>query len=115
MSRQGGKRRPPDWFDSSIKTVLDRAGVLFAAQGPRQLEQVTCELLGSELHRVLREYQSELWFWWFRELVDAAATLAREQRAQPDGAWQAPLWLLHGMASVGGHELRAAALALCTG
>lgn len=110
-SRLGGERRPPDWFDSSIKTVLDRASVLVAAQGPRELEQATCEILGSELHRVLHTYQSDLWFgWWFKELVDAAAARAREEREQPNGAWPAPLRLLHGMTSIGGHELQAAAL-----
>lgn len=50
-----GPLQRPAWFDSSNKAVLDRAGDVMAAQGPRELEQATAELLGAELHRVLRE------------------------------------------------------------
>ncbi|MGH3995798.1 MAG: hypothetical protein ACRDSN_25420, partial [Pseudonocardiaceae bacterium] len=32
-------RRRPDWFEPSIKAVLDRAGVVMAVRGPRELEQ----------------------------------------------------------------------------
>jgi len=50
-----GPPQRPAWFDSATKTVLDQAGVVMAARGPRELEQVTAELLGAELHRVLNE------------------------------------------------------------
>ncbi|MGH3769886.1 MAG: DISARM system SNF2-like helicase DrmD [Pseudonocardiaceae bacterium] len=55
-----GPPQRPAWFDSSIKAVLDRTGVVMAARGPRELEQATAELLGAELHRILRDEPSQL-------------------------------------------------------
>ena len=103
-------RRRPEWFDSSIKAVLDRAGVVMAARGPRELEQATAELLGAELHRILHEEREGMWFsWWFEELTEAAAARIREEVGNRDGAWE-PLWrLLHGLTSIGSPALRSIA------
>jgi hypothetical protein len=82
-----GSRRRPAWFDSSIKAALDRVGVVMAARGSRELEQVTAELLGVELHRVLGEERGGMWFdWWFEELVEAAAARIREQVGSSRGS-----------------------------
>jgi len=103
-------RRRPEWFDSSMKAVLDRAGVVMAARGPRELEQATAELLGAELHRILHEEREGMWFdWWFAELTEAAAARIREEVGNRDGAWE-PLWrLLHGLTSIGSPALRSIA------
>src|ERR1019366_7425389 len=74
-----GPRRRPGWFDASVNGVVDRAGVLMAARGPRELEQATAELAGAELYVAVREERHGMWFdWWFQELTDAAAARARE-------------------------------------
>ena len=100
----------PAWFDSSIKAVLDRAGVVMAARGPRELEQATAELVGAELHRVLREEREGMWFsWWFEELAAAAGARIREEVGGRDGGW-GPAWrLLHGLTSIGSPELASTA------
>lgn len=109
QSLVGPPRRPP-WFDSSIKTVLDGAGVVMAAQGPRELEQATAELLGAELHRVLREEREGMWFsWWFEELTEAATARIREEVGSRDGAWEPPWRLLHGLTSIGSPALQSMA------
>jgi hypothetical protein len=81
-----------------------------AARGSRELEQTTAELLGAELHRILREDHAGLWFsWWFAELTEAATARIREAAGNGDGAW-GPLWrLLHGLASIGSPALQSAA------
>jgi hypothetical protein len=101
-----GPPQRPAWFDSSIRAVLDRAGVVMAARGPGELEQATAELLGAELHRVLREEREGMWFsWWFEELTAAAAARIREEVGSRDGGW-GPAWrLLHGLTSIGSPEL----------
>ncbi|MBV9010592.1 MAG: hypothetical protein JO272_00850 [Pseudonocardiales bacterium] len=105
-----GSRERPAWFDSSSKAVLDQAGVLMAAQGPRELEQATAELLGAELHRVLNEERKGMWFdWWFEELAEAATARIREQVGSRDGSWE-PAWrLLHGLTSIGSPALQSLA------
>lgn len=105
-----GSRQQPGWFEPSIKAVLDRAGVLMAARGPRELEQATAELLGAQLHRVLQEEREGMWFsWWFAELTEATAVRIREEAGGREGAWE-PLWrLLHGLTSIGSPALRSAA------
>ncbi len=101
-----GPRQRPAWFDSSIKTVLDGAGVVMAARGPRELEQATAELVGAELHRVLREEREGMWFsWWFEELTAAATARIREEVSSRDGAWGPPWRLLHGLTSIGSPAL----------
>ncbi|MFZ0118196.1 MAG: hypothetical protein WBR33_08260 [Pseudonocardiaceae bacterium] len=105
-----GPPRRPAWFDSANKAVLDRAGVVMAAQGPRELEQATAELLGAELHRVLREEREGLWFdWWFQELTEAATARIREEVVSRDGGWEPPWRLLHGLTSIGSPALRSMA------
>ena len=105
-----GPRQRPAWFDPSIKTVLDGAGVVMAARGPRELEQATAELLGSELHRILREEREGTWFsWWFEELTEAATARIREEVGSQDGAWGPPWRLLHGLTSIGSPALQSIA------
>jgi len=106
-----GPRQQPVWFEPSIEAVLDRADVLMAARGPRELEQATAELLGAQLHHVLREESAGMWFsWWFEELAEAAAARIRKQASSQDGAGE-PLWrLLHGLTSIGSPALQSAAL-----
>jgi hypothetical protein len=105
-----GPRRRPGWFDASVNGVVDRAGVLMAARGPRELEQATAELAGAELYVAVREERHGMWFdWWFQELTDAAAARAREAAGGQDGAWQEPWRLLHGLTSIGSPALRSVA------
>jgi hypothetical protein len=101
----------PAWFDSSIKAVLDRADIVMAARGPRELEQATAELLGAELYRVLCEEREGMWFsWWFEELTEALAARIREEVGSRDGTWE-PAWrLLHGLTSIGSPALQSLAL-----
>jgi hypothetical protein len=107
-----GPRQRPAWFDPSIKTVLDGAGVVMAARGPRELEQATAELLGAELYRILREEREGMWFsWWFEELTEAATARIREEVGSQDGAWGPPWRLLHGLTSIGSPALRSIAQA----
>ncbi len=105
-----GPRRRPAWFDSATKAVLDQTDVVMAARGPRELEQVAAELLGAELHRVLREERQGMWFsWWFEELTDAATARIQEAAGIRDGAWEPPWRLLHGLTSIGSPALRSIA------
>lgn len=95
-------RQPPAWFAGSTRAVLSGADELVSAAGPRELEQATCELLGEQLHRVVHEGQSGLWFdWWFEELATAAAARVRDAD-DLGGEWR----LLHGMAAIGPPALR---------
>ncbi len=108
MGSLAGPRERPEWFDPTIKGVLDRAGVVLAARGPRELEDVTAGLLGAELHRIIHEAHRGLWFdWWFEQLAEAAVARIRVE-AGHHGAWQAPWWLLHGLTSIGSPALSAA-------
>lgn len=100
-----GSPRRPVWFDPAIKTVLDGAEVLASARGPRELEQLTAELLGAELYRAVHEERQGLRFdLWLGELITATAARARE------GAGSAYL-LLHGLASVATPGFASVALA----
>jgi hypothetical protein len=105
-----GPPQRPAWFDSSSKAVLDRAGVVMAARGPRELEQATAELLGTELHRVLREEREGMWFsWWFEELTEAATARIREEVSSQGNRWEPPWRLLHGLTSIGSPALQSTA------
>ncbi|MCA1671398.1 MAG: hypothetical protein LC799_04080, partial [Actinobacteria bacterium] len=105
-----GPPQRPAWFDSSIKTVLDGAGVVMAARGPRELEQATAELVGAELHRVTREERKGMWFsWWFEELTEAATTRIQEEVSNQDDTWEPPWRLLHGLTSIGSPALQSMA------
>jgi hypothetical protein len=95
-------RELPSWFATSITAVLDKSDALLGATGPREAEQITCELLGEQLHRVVHGAARGLWFdWWFEELVDAAAARVRNVD-DLGGEWL----LLHGLAAVGSPALR---------
>ncbi len=105
-----GPPQRPAWFESSSKAVLDRAGVVMAAQGPRELEQATAELLGAELHRVLREEREGMWFsWWFEELTEAATVRIRQEVSSQGNGWESPWRLLHGLTSIGSPALQSIA------
>lgn len=109
LESMAGPRERPEWFDSSIEGVLNRASVVLAARGPRELEEATAGLLGAELHRAIHEERRGLRFGrWFEHLVEAAVTRIRVEAGR-DGAWQASWWLLHGLTSVGTPALAAAA------
>jgi len=98
------------WFDSAIKTVLDGAGSLDAAGGPRELEQRTAELLGAEIHRILQEERDGLWFAeWFEELVAEAAARVVEEAGVGTSAFR----LLHGLTAIGTPALASTASAAC--
>jgi hypothetical protein len=89
-------RERPAWFEPSITRVLENASALPSSRGPRELEQLTAELLGGELHRTVQEGNSGLWFdWWLAELVDAAAA-----RIKRDAEWKPAFWLLHGLGAL---------------
>jgi len=105
-----GPPQRPAWFDLASQAVLDQAGAVMSARGPRELEQVTAELLGAELHRIVREERKGLWFSrWFGELAEAAATRIREVAGSRDGAWEPPWRLLHGLTSIGSPALQSMA------
>jgi hypothetical protein len=105
----GGRERP-DWFSRSIKAVLDRAGVLMQAQGPRELEQATAELFGAELQSVVRDERRGLWFDWLaEELTEAAADRILDEAARGDDSWQVQWRLLYGLSSIGSPGLQAVA------
>jgi hypothetical protein len=100
----------PQWFDVSIKGVLDRAGDLMAAQGPRELEQATAELVGAELFAIVGDERHGIWLdWLFEELADGAAARVREEAERQDGRWEAPWRLLYGLSSIGSPALRSIA------
>lgn len=104
-----GQRTRPGWFDAATKNVLDGVGALDAARGPRELEQLTVELLGAEMYAELQEDQGGFWFaWWFEELIDAAAARVMEADAETSA-----YLLLHGLAAVGTPALAAMAATAC--
>ncbi|WP_285486889.1 hypothetical protein [Amycolatopsis taiwanensis] len=92
----------PDWFDASIKSVLDGAEATLSAHSTRELEQVVAELIGAELHQAVHDDRDGLRFdWLFHEIVDAAAVRRRE------GSTDSMDRLLHGLAAIGTPALRA--------
>ena len=110
MSEQlAAARQRPEWCGPSIARLLGQVDAIMSAAGPRELEQVTAELTGAEVHHALREQRMGLWFeWWFEELAGAAA---EQVRAESDaGTWHAPWRLLHGLASIGSPALRSIAM-----
>ena len=99
LQRTLGSKERPAWFDDSIRRVLDSAATLVAATGPRELEQLTTDLVGAELYRAIHDTREGLWFdWWFAELADA--TRSRLDRAAGGDEWRPPFWLLHGLAAI---------------
>lgn len=94
-----GSKERPAWFDGSISSVLDGASALVAATDPRELEQLTTELVGVELYRAIHDVKEHLRFdWWFAELADAARN--RLDRAVGSDEWRPPFWLLHGLTAI---------------
>ncbi|MDN5861430.1 MAG: hypothetical protein L0H84_22740 [Pseudonocardia sp.] len=94
-----GSNERPVWFNGSISAVLDGASALLAATGPRELEQLTTELVGAQLYHAIHDVRRHLRFdWWFAELADAARN--RLDRALGTDEWRPPFWLLHGLAAI---------------
>lgn len=107
-----GQRTRPGWFDPALKTVLDGAATLDGVGGPRELEQLTVELLGAEMYAALQASGGGLWFsWWFEELVAAAD--ARVVEDADAGAGRSAFLLLNGLAAVGTPALASMASAAC--
>lgn len=105
-----GPAERPEWFDSSIKAILDQADVVMGASGPRELEQVTAELLGAELHHVVHHESDSMWFdWLYQELADASAARVLEGLGFEGGSWEGPWRLLYGLTSIGSPALRSTA------
>jgi len=99
LQRTLGSRERPSWFDDSTRRVLDGAAALVAATGPRELGQLTTELIGAQLYRAIHDAGEGLWFdLWFAELADAARS--RLDRAVGGGEWRPMYWLLHGLAAI---------------
>lgn len=78
--------------------MLDGSQNLAEADGPRDLEQRTSELIGAELHQATHEVGKGLWFnAWLADLV--TATQERIEGSD-DGSWEeGPFLLLHGLAA----------------
>jgi hypothetical protein len=99
LQRALGSKERPTWFDDSTRRVLDGAATLVAATDPRELEQLTTELVGAQLYRAIHDTREGLRFdWWFAELADA--TRNRLDRAVGSDEWRPTYWLLHGLAAI---------------
>lgn len=109
-TRLFGQPPQPAWFGPAIKNVLDGASVLERAGGPRELEQLTAELLGAEMHTAVQRSPEGLWFdSWFEEVIAAAAGRVVEEA----GTGTSAFLLLHGLAAIGTPALASAASATC--
>ncbi|WP_406724267.1 hypothetical protein WJ438_05905 [Streptomyces sp. GD-15H] len=112
----GHDQKEADWYAESSARVLDGAGVLLGADGPRELEDATAALLGARLHERVHGDVGGLWFAaWFEQLAQATAEQVRAGLEGGGGAWEAPWRLLHGMASIGTPDLCAVALRVRNG
>ncbi|MBA2322860.1 MAG: hypothetical protein H0V92_02165, partial [Pseudonocardiales bacterium] len=110
LNRLLGPPERPSWFDESIKRVLDNARVVMSASGPRELDQLTAELLGAELHRAVHRERQGMWFgWWFAGLVEAETD--RIEEAAGKSSAEPLLWLLHGLAAMAPPSLRSKLMA----
>jgi hypothetical protein len=91
-----------DWFDRSIKAVIDQAVTLMSARGPRELEQATAELVGAELHRAVRDEPHRLFLdLLVEELAEAAAGWIQDEAVRERDGGQAQWRLLYGLTSIG--------------
>jgi hypothetical protein len=97
--RTFGSAERPAWFDDAIGQVLDGAGALVSVNGPRELEQLTTELIGAQLHTAIHDRGEGLRFdWWFAELADATRRRLDQDAGGED--WRPAFWLLHGLAAI---------------
>jgi hypothetical protein len=72
-------RRHGTWFDAATERVLGGTGALLTASNPREIEQRTAELLGSEMHGVITAETGDIYFEeWFEALAEAAAATGDE-------------------------------------
>jgi hypothetical protein len=87
-----------DWQQPAADRLIEEAAALTAAQGPRELEQRTAELIGAALHRTLEEERAGLDFaGWLGVVVRTAAARGTEE----------PAWLLlNGITAIAPPELR---------
>ncbi|WP_181773069.1 hypothetical protein [Amycolatopsis pittospori] len=85
----------PDWFEEGIEEVLRDVGGLMACETARDLEQATCELLGSTLKRAIDDENHGLDFdLFFAALV---AEMAAKAKAEPtESLWR----LFHGLLAI---------------
>ncbi|WP_157849680.1 MULTISPECIES: hypothetical protein [Streptomyces] len=97
----GAESARPDWFGPSIEGLLDEAEVLFDAQSPRQLEDMTARLLGAHVHKAVQDEHSLFLDYWVEELIDVTERRAREQLVAGAPGSRAANLLLHGLTSVG--------------
>jgi hypothetical protein len=89
--------KPPAWFGPAVDAVLGQADITLTAGDAWELERVTAELLGAELHHVVSQGYTDLQFdRWFDEVVTAAA---RQVRGGPQRG-RAPWRLLGGLSSI---------------
>lgn len=86
-----------DWFPKRNAAILDAAGSLTTATGPRDLEQATAELVGGELHQAIHgETGGLILDLWLRSLIiDARIRLVE---GGPDEGIR---YLLHGVTAIG--------------
>lgn len=99
LQRLLGSKERPGWFDDSIRRTIDGAPVLVDAAGPRELEQLTAELVGTQLYRAIHDAGKGLWFdRWLAELADACRRRLEESVGGDD--WRPFFWLLHGIAAI---------------
>lgn len=77
-------------------SILDSAGELKTAAGPRELEQATAELVGAELHGMVHDDAGVHVELWFRSLAADAAIRLLEGKAG-----EGVRYLLHGLTAIG--------------
>jgi hypothetical protein len=86
--------KPPAWFGPAVDAVLRQADITMTAGDAWELERVTAELLGAELHHVVSLGYTDLQFdRWFDEVVTAAA---RQAPRRGSALWR----LLGGLGSI---------------
>ncbi|MCK2240633.1 MULTISPECIES: hypothetical protein [unclassified Crossiella] len=95
----------PSWFGPAAAMVLAGAPGLVAANRPRELEQLTAELLGSALRHASEtgDAGNQLPRWFCLVAEEAAARLARTS-TDADALWR----LSYGLTSIGSPSLAAA-------
>ncbi|KPM56022.1 hypothetical protein ACG83_12670 [Frankia sp. R43] len=90
----------PTWFQPAIEEILDDAGVVLSADGPRALEETTSTMLGRQLRLAVRDELGGKFDWWLLEVIAALAEHARGELEAGSDGWEAPWRLLYGIASV---------------
>jgi hypothetical protein len=98
-----------DAYQRVIEHALEASADLLNAGGPRQLEQVTAELLAAELSDPLMYgRRSDLLR---HDLAEVARNRVLSDIAWNNDTWRGPWWLLHGIASISPSDVGVAAQA----